>query len=214
MNTISQTRRKEFSWKRLIIPMVIGGVVGFTAMRLGRSHADRLVALVDPDQIAGLVVGLLSLAVALFCFVGAFFPRSVARSYGIAPGEDVSEEASLQRWSALCALFYGLFMLTLSLHHLLGTPLALALMGASLLGAIATNSYLWRRYDELWREITAQACVITFTLFHYILLAWAALAVVLDGAGFEPVNVISALLAVFTIATIRATARRGLANLP
>lgn len=214
MNARTQTERKEFSWKRLVLPMAAGGVTGFAAVRFGHEHVEQLVSLIAPDRIAGVAVGFLGLMVAAACFIGTFFPSSVARSYDVAPGEDVSEEISLIRWSALAALFYGLFMLTLSLSALV-TPFVAGLsMALSLIGAIATNAYLWRRYDELWREITAQASVITFTLFHYILLAWAALAVLLDGAGFGPVNVVSALLGLFIIASIRATARRGMVHMP
>ena len=79
---------------------------------------------------------------------------------------------------------------------------------------MATNAYLWHRYDELWREITAQACVITFTLFHYVLMAWAALAVLTDSIGFGPISVLSVLLGIFTGASIYATAKRGMVHMP
>lgn len=210
----ARTERKEFSWKRLLLPMAAGAVTGFAVVRFGHRYVEAMLELVGGDRIAGAAVGFVCLAVAAASFFATFFPSSVARTYDIAPGEDVGEEIALLRWSALAALFYGLFMLALSLSALVATSAAAVLMAVSLAGAVVTNAYLWRRYDELWREITAQASVMTFTVFHYILLAWAALAVLLDGAGFGPVNVVSALLGIFTIASVRATARRGMVHMP
>ena len=183
MNAIARTERKDSSWKRLFLPMGLGAVAGYSAMRLAGDSVDGVLASVPSDHLAGLGMGLLSLVVALACMVGSFFPASVARSYGVPVGDDVREETSLQRWSALCAAFYAAFMLAIGFSSLLVPALVWAVTIAALLGAIATNAYLWHRYDELWRQITAQACVITFTLFHYVLMAWVALAVLTGWRG-------------------------------
>ncbi|MDE0932105.1 MAG: hypothetical protein OSA47_00680 [Novosphingopyxis baekryungensis] len=214
MNTLAATDKKNASWKRLILPMGIGAVAGYTAMHFGHVPVERFLSGIAPDHLAGMAMGLLALVVALGCFAGSLFPASVARSYGIAPGEDVTDETTLMRWSALCAVFYALFLLTLGFTGQLTGAAAGTFAVIGLIGAVATNAYLWHRYDELWREITAQACVITFTLFHYVLMAWAALAVLTDSIGFGPISVLSVLLGIFTGASIYATAKRGMVHMP
>lgn len=215
MNVTNSADTKALSIRRLGIPMLVGGLTGFAAVWVLKQFGglDWITNLIEPDTVSGLIMGSFILLTSIVCFVTAFSPEAVARAYKVAPGEDVSEEVSLLKWSAVDGLFYGVFLLTLSFAGRLDNLATGTLMAASLLAVIAINFYLWRRYDELWREITAQACTTTFIWFHYILLGWAVLAILFDGAGFGPVNVVSALLAVFTIATIRATAQRGMANL-
>ncbi len=215
MNVTNSADTKALSLRRLGIPMLVGALTGLAAgwglKQFG--GLDWMVNLITPNTISGLILGVFILLTSMVCFVTAFSPEAVARAYKVAPGEDVHEEVSLLKWSAVDGLFYGVFLLALSFAGRLDNLAVGVVMAVSLLAVIAINFYLWRRYDELWREITAHACTTTFIWFHYILLGWAALAILLDGAGFGPVNVVSALLGVFTIATIRATAQRGMANL-
>ncbi len=217
MNATSRQPTAGFNWWRLVIPLLAGGVTGFAVARIVGDGLEwaQIAEVLPTERLAGAAIGWIALVVAIVCYAVSFSDKAVARSYAVAPDEDLTEEIALLRWSSLSALFYALFMLAMSFEAALSDAAAVAAMAGSLLGAIAVNAYLWRRYDELWREITAQACTVTFTLFHYVLLGWAGLAILLDGdAGFGPVNVTAALLAVFILASIRATARRGMVHMP
>jgi hypothetical protein len=80
----------------------------------------------------------------------------------------------------------------------------------ALAGQWIVNFILWKRYDELYREVTRTACAISYVLIEAMILLWAGLSIFGFQVSFDPMAAVVLLMSISLVTTITVSVRRGI----
>jgi hypothetical protein len=162
--------------KNLLIQFLWGAAVGSAGAYLVARHGPELN--VPGVHAPGLVVAALLAILGSAILVGSLTRAGAAQMVGaeLEEGEDIRPELNSLRWQAFVTLLAAAELTVLSLApDLLTGPrstLLLAALTAILLAQTWLNIELWRRGDELFRQIIIEAAVIGFLAFQLVLFFW------------------------------------------
>ncbi|MGY6635580.1 MAG: hypothetical protein ACXIUO_00415 [Erythrobacter sp.] len=205
-------------WRKAAIQTAIGFVVGVLAMSaaiaLGESLLSReALAELPFSVVIAVLTSLTYLFVSLAGLCGALSPRVGARILNVEDADEARELQAMLRESAIGMALWAAALLALALAQPAGpvaAPTALAL-GAG--GLIAGVWYCWRACrvsDELWRMITLETAAVSFGLVALGLGGWAMLAHLGFAPAPQPLDLLTACLALMLVATFIVGGRRGM----
>jgi hypothetical protein len=204
---------------RYILQIGIGMVIGAGGISLLIFVAgDAIKLLVDQQRYWQLAAIALS---AMYVIVSAIIALLSAnkKMLNVKPGDEPlsDDEFSNARpmlvWAALGLLIYGAILGILAMAvGTEGAPnwYALAALMVALAGQWIVNFILWKRYDELYREVTRTACAISYVLIEAMILLWAGLSIFGFQVSFDPMAAVVLLMSISLVTTITVSVRRGI----
>lgn len=208
---MSETARP--SWGKLALQAILGGVVGAAGAMAWSAYGTDLLPNEPPSGAGALAgVGLIYGAMGLFVALGVIWPGLGSRLLNVADREDLVDQRAMLAGGAIACtgLGAGLFVMAIAGPGgaVPGIWGVLALAGSIvLLGAITIVQ--WRRYDELYMNVSLESGAVTLTLLLPILMIWAALAHI-GAATLDPLGVIALIAGLTLLGTFIATGRRGM----
>jgi hypothetical protein len=162
--------------KFLLVQFLVGAIVGAGGAHLMFQYGPELAA--PGAHAPGLGVAALLAILGAWILVASLSRAGAAQLVGteLEPGEDIRPELSSWRWQGLVTLLAGfeLMILSLGTNVLTGprSALLLALLAATLAVQTWFNVELWRRGDELFRQVIVEAGMIGFLIFQFGLFFW------------------------------------------
>lgn len=162
--------------KHVLGQFLVGAVVGGVGAYLISQHGPDLT--VPGTHAPGLLVAVLLAILGSSILVSSLSRAGAAQLVGteLEPGEDIRPELRPLRWQGFVTLLAGieLSILSLGTNVLTGprSTLLLALLAATLAAQTWFNVELWRRGDELFRQVIVEAGMIGFLIFQFGLFFW------------------------------------------
>ena len=191
---------------------VAGAVAMIGAMRLLEGEALAW----QPSQIILAGIGMIYLLMGLFVGVGIAVPARVGqRLLNVADAEELVEERASMSGSALTCIAIGAILTLLAYSTVEGatTPVtattAFWIMLALLVAGTLVSIAMWRRFDELWRQLTIDASAITGNMLLGVCVIWGGAAAAGLAPAPHPLDLISLAFGSFLLATFIAAGRRG-----
>ena len=210
--------KQALTWRKIALQSVIGFVAGGGGM-------VAVMTLVDPgdspawegSHIAMVGVGLVYVIMGLFVGIGVVAPRLIGqRLLNVADAEEIDDERFNLVWSALGCIGIGLALALLA-YAATGDPaapigpVAAFWLFAGMLAALTTVSVvMWRRFDELWKQLTIDASAIFGNGLLVILALWGGAASAGIVAGPDPLDLVSLAFGGMLLCTFVAAFRRGM----
>lgn len=205
------------SFGKTFIQMLGGGALGF-----GWIYAfDKLIGmnwLLENNSGAGLFAFLLATIfslVAIIVFAMSFSRKLFIynRSYEDMEAEEYAGQRPILRWSALGLFAYAIAFFLLARGNAGNEAPQIAYFWsvvAAMAAQLVIGVLLWKRYDELWREVTKEAAAISFTIGEVALFIWAAAAIFGLGVTFDPLAVVVFTTSTYSIVTVALSIRNGM----
>ena len=199
---------------KVLVRMVIGGVVGFAAMKFGlESGLGPLLRGAGPGAAALAGFGLMFALIGVFVGLGTALPGLGARVLNVGGREDIEDQRAMLGGSAVSCVMLGLGMVLLALAGE-GGPVP-AIMGLSafifaLLLTAAITLLQWPRYDELWRRLSLEGAAWGGSLLAMGLLVWGSLAAVNLVALPDATGLIALIMGLNLLGCFIAIGRRGM----
>lgn len=205
---------KKPLWRRLILPLIGGGIVGFLVAFgfLNLSEMANGADLGDSREIGGLV-GALYAFTGLSVLVGVLSPGFGAKFLNVEDADELREQRKMLSYSGVAMILLGgaLMLLALSGEGAF-LPAQTGLIGAIALIVVATvlSIVSHRHTDELQRALSNDAVSSAFYIVFVIGGGWAMLAHLDYVAGPAPLDWLSMFAASLLVGAFWQTARRGL----
>ncbi len=200
--------------RKLLIPTLIGGVVGYAGAAAMMSFIDSsAVGGLDISATVAALVGLIYALIGLGVGFGALSPAIGARFLNVEDADELREQKKVLTLSGAAMALWGGSLLALALAAPDGpVPQGIAL--AVGVGGLAIGSWLslpaYRASDELMRAISLEASAIGFGLVMLVAGTWAILAHLGYAAGPAPLDLLSLLYVLMLIASFITVGRRGM----
>lgn len=208
---------KKSNTKKLIMQMIFGGAIGFFSM-LGLDYLvdlENFFEVLSITEIAALVLSLIYSLVALIVLAMSG-SRSVFmlnyKNEGTSEAE-FGETKPMLFWSSIYLLIYAAAIALMALGGQYDAGQQMACFWGVVIAMVAQTAisvHLWKRYDELYRDVTKESCAAAFVVAEFILFIWAAAAIFGFKITFEPLAVIVVITGVYWAASIWFIARRGM----
>ena len=129
--------------------------------------------------------------------------------------EEFAQTQPMLRWSAICLLLYtaALFLMAIA-NPLSPTPQFGYFWGvaAAMVGQMLISIHLWRKYDELYRDVTKVACTVTFAITEVVVFIWATAALCGFKVDFDPLAVVVTSMTIYWVVSIYFITKRGMAQ--
>jgi hypothetical protein len=179
---------------------------------------DQLERLADQMLYWNLAGAFLAVIYILFAAI-IFLLAANKKMMNVKPGDEplsddeYADTRIMLLWAAIGLLTYGLILgIVVFSSSYEGAPnwLALAALIAALIGQLTCNFILWRRYDELYREVTRTACAVSYVIVEAIIILWAGLSMFGFQVRFDPMAVLVVVMSISLITTLTVSVRRGL----
>ncbi|MFC3098596.1 hypothetical protein [Alteraurantiacibacter palmitatis] len=196
-------------WAKLALWGAAGGLVGYAVGRFWPAEDPGL----DASGLIALLVATMYAVPGILVLVGCLVPRAGIALRMFADHEAWEDERAITLHSGIGCLLIAVFLMTLIAAHPLGLLTAEAAFALCLLTGAAAGWMTWRSWalmDELWRRVSAEATVVAFYLVLVPGLAWSLAAHLQLAAALAPLDWISLILAASLVASVIATARRGM----
>ena len=198
----------------VFVRMLIGGVVGFAAMKFGlEGGLGPLLRGAVPGSAAlagfGLIYGLMG----LFVGIGVAVPALGAKVLNVGGREDIEDQRAQMMGGAVSCLALGIGMILLALAKPGGAvpgAVGAAAFGFALLLTAVITLLQWRGYDELWRNMSLESAAWGGTLIAMTLLVWGALALIGRAVLPDPAGLVALVMGLQLLGTFIAIGRRGL----
>lgn len=200
--------------RKMLIPALAGGVVGYAA-------AATALHFIDLDPVGGLgksttiatLVGVLYIVFGLTVGLGTLSPKVGARFLNVEDADELREQKKVLTSSGSAMVLWGLGLIGLALAAPDGpVPQAAALAlgaGGLVIGTVlAIPSY--RLSDELMRAVNLEAGAISYGLVLLVVGGWAMLAHVGYAAAPAPLDLLTLFYVLVLLASFIATGRRGM----
>jgi hypothetical protein len=200
--------------KKLLIPALIGGVVGFAASMAALQFIDSsaIGGLGKSPTIAALV-GVLYIVIGLGVAMGTASPKVGARFLNVEDADELREQKMVLTSSGVAMVLWGAALAALALAAPDG-PLpraaALALGAGGLVIGSVLSLPVNRLSDELMRAVNLEAGAIGFALVMVIAGGWAMLAHLGYATLFAPLDLLTLFYVLMLAASFIATGRRGM----
>lgn len=209
-----KTRETPRWVRKLLIPALIGGVVGFGAaagmMRLIDSPA---VGGLDGSAVVASLIAMFYLIMGVSVGFGAASPNLGARFLNVEDADELREQKKVLTLSGVAMALWGISLFALALAAPDGpVPQGTALMiGVSgLLIGTVISVMVYRACDELMRAINLEAGALTYGLVLLVAGVWAMLAHLGYTAAPSPLDLLSLFYALVLVASFIVIGRRGM----
>ena len=171
----------------------------------------------QPSQIILVGIGMIYLLMGLFVGLGIAVPVRVGqRLLNVADAEEIVEERANLGGSALICIAIGAILALLAYSTVEGanTPVTAAtafwIMLILLVAGTLASITMWRRFDELWRQLTIDASALAGNILLVLCVIWGGGAAAGLVAGPHPLDLVSAAFGIFLLATFIVAGRRGM----
>lgn len=208
---------RALSWRKMALQALAGALAGaggmFALMWLLEGEA------LDwrPSQIILVGIGMIYLLMGLFVGLGIAVPARVGqRLLNVADAEEIVEERANLGGSALSCIAIGAILALLAYSTVEGanTPVTAAtafwIMLILLVAGTLVSIAMWRRFDELWRQLTIDASALAGNILLALCVIWGGGAAAGLVAGPHPLDLVSAAFGIFLLATFIVAGRRGM----
>lgn len=209
---------KAAGWRKMAMQAVFGAIAGAGGMIAvltlveGQGGLDW-----TPSPIILLGVGFIYALMGLFVGLGTVAPNLVGqRLLNVADAEEIVEERSSMGASAICCLILGAALMLLA-HSVAADPAALVSPAAAywillvvLGGFTVVSLWMWKSFDELWRQLTIEISAITGNLLMLVAIVWGGAAAAGLAAGPQPLDLVSLAFGLMLLACFVAAGRRGM----
>lgn len=214
MMTENETSSMPRWVRKLLIPALIGGAVGYAASAALLSYIDS--AAVDGLSVSATIaalVGVLYAAIGLIITVGTASPRLGARFLNVEDADELREQKKVLTLSGAAMLLWGVALLALALAAP-GGPLpqaaALVVGAGGLVIGIALSVMVYRIGDELMLAVNLEAGALSYGLLLLVVGLWAALAHLGYVAAPAPLDLLTLFYVLVLVASFIAVGRRGM----
>lgn len=208
-----QTNAKS-PWRKAIIGVVAGGILGFVAAAGFMEFADLPgIGLSPSAEIAGLI-GILYLLTAVAVAAGVVHPGFGARFLNVEDALELHEQRRLLGFStaSIASMGAALLLAALSGPDALVTPTVGLLALPLVLIGIAFGFAQMRYADELMKSVGRESAVAAFYLLFAFGGGWALLAQLGFAGAPEPLDWLSMIYAAGLAGSFIASGRRGMLN--
>jgi hypothetical protein len=214
MMTENETSSMPRWVRKLLIPALIGGVVGYAA-------SMAMLRYIDSDAVGGLsasatiaaLVGVLYAVIGIGIAVGTASPGLGARFLNVEDADELREQKKMLLWSGAAMLLWGVALLALALAAPDGPvpqSAALAVGGGGLVVGIALSVMVYRISDELMLAVNLEAGALSYALLSLVVGLWAALAHLGYAAAPQPLDLLTLFYVLVLAASFIAVGRRGM----
>jgi hypothetical protein len=200
--------------RKLVIPSLTGGVVGFAASSalLEGLESELIGGLGQSETIAALV-GMLYAVIGLGMMVGVASPGLGARFLNVEDADELREQKRILNLSAVAMLLWGAALMVLAMAAPGGpVPQAAALAiaaGGLAIGAVLSVA-IYRASDELMRAVNLETGSLAYGLVVLVVGVWAMLAHLGYTAGPAPLDLLSLFYVLVLAASFIVIGRRGM----
>lgn len=208
-------------WKKIAGQALFGAVVGAGGMFAALSLLEGGDGVDWPGSaIILLGVGFVYALMGAFVAIGTLAPRTVGqRLLNVADAEEIIEERSNMNASAVGCLVLGAALMLLAYavgtEAAGGTPRVSVAVSfwvmVAVLGVFTLISlWMWRAFDELWRQLTLEITAITGNLLMFVAIVWGGAAAAGLIVGPHPLDLVTLSFGLMLLACFIATGRRGM----
>jgi hypothetical protein len=214
-NSAAGQRPEMPRWvKKLLIPALIGGVVGFFSAMAALQFIEgpAIGGLGESATIAALV-GVLYIVIGLSVGLGTASPKVGARFLNVEDADELREQKKVLMWSGSGMVLSGISLMALALAAPDGPvpqAAALALGVGGMVISVAMSVVVYRQCDELMRAVNLEAAAIGYSLVLLVVGLWAMLAHLGYAAAPVPLDLLTLFHVLVLVASFIATARRGM----
>ena len=200
--------------RKLLIPALIGAVIGYAASAAMLTYIDS--AAVDGLSVSATiaaVVGVLYAVIGLTMVVGTASPQMGARFLNVEDADELREQKKVLTLSGAAMLLWGVALIALALAAPDGpVPQAAALVvgGGGLVIGIALSVLVYRSSDELMLAVNLEAAALSYGLLLLVVGLWAMLAHLGYTAAPAPLDLLSLFYVLVLVASFIAVGRRGM----
>lgn len=200
--------------KKLLIPALIGGVVGYGA-------AASALQFIDSDSIGGLgksasiatLVGVLYVVIGLAVGLGTVSPQLGARFLNVEDADELREQKKVLTSSGAGMVLWGVALVALAFaapDGPLSQAAALALGAGGLVIGTVLSIPSYRLSDELMRAVSLEAGALSYGLVLLVAGGWAMFAHLGYASLFAPLDLLTLFYVLVLLASFIATGRRGM----
>jgi hypothetical protein len=211
---MEMAQTKPPMWRKMAISVSIGGVVGlFATMPLIRLYDSGALGIAGASELITAFVGLLYLVLAMSVAVGVASPAFGARFLNVEEAEELREQRGALACSAAAMAAIGVMLIVLVLAGSGGIVPRSAALAAALTLSAATgllSVMSWRRMDELMRNVSNEASSLMVYLILLVGGGWALLARLDYAPAPAPLDWLTMFFGLGLVASVVATARRGM----
>lgn len=216
MTEKSITKKPSTKWRKFLISLVLGGLVGFAAAYGFMQSADTgALGGLDPSRQIAALVGVVYLLIAAFVGIGVISPRFGAGILNVEDADELREQRKLLGLSSIGMGSLGAVLVLLAFAAPVG-PIdrIVALTATILLVAFScfTTSLQMRLSDELMRSVSREAGSTAFYLMALIGGGWALLAHLRYVTGPAMLDWLTMFASLTLIGAFWASGRRGMLN--
>jgi len=200
--------------RKLLIPALIGAVIGYAASAAMLYYIDS--AAVDGLSVSATiaaVVGVLYAVIGLTMVVGTANPQLGARLLNVEDADELREQKKVLTLSGAAMMLWGVALLALALAAPDGPvpqAAALAVGGGGLVIGIALSVLVYRSSDELMLAVNLEAAALSYGLLLLVVGLWAMLAHLGYTAAPAPLDLLSLFYVLVLVASFIAVGRRGM----
>jgi hypothetical protein len=214
MMTENETSSMPRWVRKLLIPALIGGVIGYAASAATLTYVDSAaVGGLSVSATIAAIVGVLYAVIGLSIAIGAASPKLGARFLNVEDADDLREQKKVLTLSVAAMLLWGVALLVLALAAPDGPVpqgAALAVGGGGLVVGIALSVLVYRASDELMLVVNLEAAALSYGLLLLVVGLWAALAHLSYTAAPAPLDLLTLFYVLVLVASFIAVGRRGM----
>lgn len=200
--------------RKLVIPALIGGVVGFTA-------SAGLIEVLESDLVGGLgksetiaaLIGMFYAVMSLGIIIGVASPGLGTRFLNVEDADELREQKRILNLSGAAMLLWGAALIALALGAP-GGPVPQNVALAIGIGGLAIGTVLsvavYRASDELMRAVNLEAGSLAYGLVFLVVGIWAMLAHLGYSNPPAPLDLLSLFYTLVLLASFIVIGRRGM----
>lgn len=200
--------------RKIIVPALIGGVVGFAAASGVLTIMDsKAIGTFDESAVIAALVGAVYLVIGAGVWLGALRPKVGAHFLNVEDADELREQKKVLTLSGAATVLWGVSLITLALAAPAGAiPQAVALaigVGGLVLGSVLSIG-VYRACDELMRAINLEASALGLGLVMIATGGWAVLAHLGFAIAPKPLDLLSLFYVLVLVASFIVIGRRGM----
>lgn len=206
--------RTSSKWNKIVLPMLVGGVVGFLATRFGiKLGLDPLLAKVGIGAFALAAVGFIYALMGILVGIGVAMPGLGARFLNVSGREDLEDQRAMLTGSAVGCTALGAGTILFALAGPAGPVpggLGLSAFIFSVILISAISILQWRLYDELWRMLYLESATYGWLLTAAAFVVWGGAAHTGHAVMPDAAGLLAMILGLFLLGCFVAIGRRGM----
>lgn len=214
MTSETQEIKEPSKLRKLVVPMLLGGVVGFLAM-MGLNHvldSEWIGNLSRSAEIAAMV-GTFYVIIALGVGAGVLSPALGSKFMNVEDAEELREQRPMLLYSAVAMVLFGVALVALALAGpagILSNGQALWIASTTFIAGAAIAVFSYRHSDELMLAVNLEATAVTYALILFAMGGWAMCAHLGFARVPAPLDWITSFYTLMLVGTFVAAGRRGM----